>query len=67
MDHITLIGADDVRSAGIRMVDAAQDMKHAAGAMEDSFARQRQFMDEWLLRLEQMIHELAERGLLGGK
>ena len=51
-DYITLLGADDVKSAGLRMTAAANEMQRAAAAFEDTLFRHRQFMDDWLARLE---------------
>ena len=51
-EYITLLGAEDVRSAGSSMKSAAETMRQAAGSMEDSLQRHRQFMEDWINRLE---------------
>lgn len=56
-DFITLLGAEDVRSAGSSMRTAAGEMQRAAASIEDSLARHRMFLDDWLLRLESIIEK----------
>ena len=51
-EYITLMGAEDVRSAGVAMGRAASVMQSAASSMEDSLQRHRIFLDEWIMRLE---------------
>lgn len=53
--YTTLLGAEDVSRAGRNMITAAEEMKRAAAALEDSLFRQRQFMDDWLCRLEAIL------------
>lgn len=47
-----LIGSEDVRAASVTMRQAAHEMQSAAAQIEDSLSRHRQFLDDWLLRLE---------------
>jgi hypothetical protein len=56
-DYIRLIGTEDVESAGANMLSAAQDMYKAANSFEDSLYSHRQFMDEWLGRLQQILED----------
>ncbi len=56
-DYITLLGAEDVRSAGSSMRSAASDMVRAASSIEDSLHRQRLFLDDFLMRLEHLLKE----------
>ena len=58
-EYIHLIGAEDVRTAGCTMQSAANDMNRAASNVEDSLERQRRFMDDWLMRLEEVVGKLA--------
>lgn len=52
-----LLGAEDVKNAGYAMENAAAEMQRAAGSLEDSLYRHRQFMTEWLDRLETVLKE----------
>lgn len=54
-DYITLMGVDDVRSAGNRMSSAADTMRTAAGQIDESLRRHEQFLDDWLQRFETAI------------
>lgn len=60
MDAIHLIGANEVRSAGVSMRDAATDMNRAASSFENSLYAHRQYMEEWLTRLEITVDKLAD-------
>jgi len=57
MDFINLLGADDVKSAGYAMKDATEDMNRAASYIAESLDRQRLFLDDWLMRLENILKE----------
>ena len=57
-EYITLLGAEDVRAAGSSMKSAAETIRQAAGSLEDSLFRHRQFMDEWMCRLETLKEEI---------
>ena len=57
MEFITLVGAEDVRSAGYNMRSAAEDMNRAASSIVESLDRQRLFLDDWLMRLEYILKE----------
>jgi guanylate kinase len=50
MEHVTLLGAEDVRNAGNAMRVAASEMIRAASEMQDAVSR-----------LERALHEHAER------
>ena len=56
-EYVTLIGADDVRSAGHAMREAAAQMSRAAGNIDESLGRHQRFLDDWLLRLEAIMSE----------
>jgi hypothetical protein len=58
-DYITLMGAEQVASAAGRMVSAADDMRRAAGSIDDAFQRHERFLDDWLMRFTDAIEKLA--------
>lgn len=58
-DYVTLIGAEDVRNAGHRIAEAAQQMSGAASYMDDALRQNRIWMDEWLARFEAAVEKLA--------
>lgn len=60
METHILVGADDVRAGGNAMREAAQEMKNAAGMIEDSLNRHRQFMDDWLDRFSSALNSALE-------
>lgn len=51
-EHVILVGAEDVRSAGNAVRHAAEDMRSAANTISEALDRQRTFMDDWLMRFE---------------
>lgn len=55
-EHVTLLGADDVRSAGYTMQSAAEEMKRAAATIDYALERHHRFMDDWLSRFEQILN-----------
>jgi hypothetical protein len=52
-DYITLLGADDVRSASHNMISAAERMQQAASSIQWAFDSHQRFMDDWLQRFQQ--------------
>ena len=54
-EFIHLLGADNVQRAGSAMEEAADNMQRAAGSFEDPLFRHREFLDDWLLRLESIV------------
>ena len=50
--YMTLMGAEQVQSAGRQMSSAADQMSRAAASIDETMHRQRLFMDDWLQRLE---------------
>ncbi len=52
-----LLGAEDVKNAAHTMENAAADMNRAAGSLEDTLYRHRQFMQAWLDQLEAVLKE----------
>lgn len=59
METIVLMGAEDVSRAGHNMSNAAEEMKRAAAQIEDSLFRHQRFLDDWLIRLEQIMTKEA--------
>ena len=56
-ESIYLMGSEKVESAGHRIDNAANGMCRAVGHLEDSLLRHRQFMDDWLVRLETVLRD----------
>lgn len=54
-EHITLMGAEQVETAGYAMKQAASEMNRAVSSLDGVFEQQRRFMDDWLQRLEQIL------------
>ena len=60
-EYVTLLGAEDVRSAGHQMVSAADTMRNAAGEIEMSLQREAQSRTEFLCELERILREDREQ------
>ena len=56
-EYIQLLGAEDVRSAGSAMRNAASEMTRAASSFEESLHNHRLFMEDWLMRLEVITYK----------
>jgi hypothetical protein len=54
-DYVTLLGAEQVQSAGHNMKDAADSMLRAAGIFDRTLHEHRMFMEDWLARFEQVL------------
>lgn len=52
--YITLLGAEQVQSAASTMTSAASEMQRAASSIAYAFEAHQRFMDDWLLRLQQI-------------
>lgn len=59
MESIYLNGAEDVRSAGNTMSNAADEMKRAAGNIDYTMQQHQRFLDDWLQRFEVVVNKLA--------
>lgn len=57
-EFVHLIGAGDVRAAGVKMQAAAGEMNRAAALLDDSLRVHRLFLDDWLLRLQNLTEEV---------
>ena len=51
-DYVTLLGAEQVQSAGARMASAADDMQRAASSISESVERLIRALDEHASRVE---------------
>ena len=60
-EYVTLIGVEQVQSAGNRIAAAADEMRRSAGAIDDALARHQRFMDDWLSRLEAVMEANPQR------
>ena len=56
-DHITLLGAEDVRHAASMMQDAAHQFGQHVQRLAENEARQQEFMREWMDRFEAALRE----------
>lgn len=56
--YITLMGAEEVSSAGSRMVSAAHEMQSAASSFNYALEMHQRFLDDWLNRFEMAIDRL---------
>jgi len=59
-EFIHLVGAEDVQRAASSIRSSAEMMQSAASSMDDSLFRHRQFMDDWLFRLQGLREELEK-------
>ena len=56
-DYVTLLGAEQVSSAGSQMSRAADRMQSAASSIDQSLFQHQRFMDDWLQRFEAILTE----------
>lgn len=54
-NHMTLLGAEDVRSAANTMRSAADEMQRAAMNIDASLQQHQRFLDDWLNRLDGVL------------
>lgn len=57
-DYVNLLGIDAVQSAAREMRSAAREMEQAARNIEGSFERHQRLLDDWLVRLEQVLENI---------
>lgn len=55
--YVTLLGAEQVQSAGNTMRSAADQMQRAASSIDEALARHQRFLDDWLARLADVLGE----------
>ena len=59
MNTMYLVGTEEVQRAAQSMRVAADTMRAAADNLDSSLERHRQYLDEWLVRLEAAIDRLS--------
>lgn len=57
MERIVLIGAEDIARAGRDMQEAAVSISRAVSDLSAELFRHRQWLDEWLMRLEVVVEK----------
>lgn len=57
MESVRLIGAEQVESASIRMIDAAEDMQRAASAISEALRLHGQLIQELMDELNRLENE----------
>lgn len=55
MNCVTLIGTEQVQSAASIIKQAADEMDRAANLISESLSRHERFMEEWLVRIEEIL------------
>ena len=60
-ENVWLLGADDVKRAGVEIGAAARTMREAIGAMEAALLNHQQFLDDWLARFQSAMEEASVR------
>ncbi len=60
-EYVTLLGTNDVKSAGHNISSAAETIRTAAGDLEMSIQRYRELGHELLDRLEHILRDDRER------
>ncbi len=60
-DFITLLGTETISSAASTMSRAAEEMKVAAGWNNEAVSNLKIFMDDWLMRFEDILIKDFER------
>lgn len=55
MEYINLNGSEDVLNAGRNISSAADSMTSAANSISNSLYEHQRFLDDWLLRLENIL------------
>jgi hypothetical protein len=63
MQSLILVGAEQVASAGNNIKQAAEQMSNVSGNVQVVLEAHQRFLDDWLLRFEQMLDQRAERGV----
>lgn len=60
-EYMHLVGAEDVSRAAHTMRDAAQQMSSAASGIGWSLEQHQRFMDDWLIRLNDVLNPEASK------
>ncbi|AMS41219.1 hypothetical protein [Aminobacter aminovorans] len=59
-NYVTLMGAEEVRSAANTMMSAASEMRGAASSIDNALERHQRFLDDWLSRFETAMDRLQD-------
>lgn len=54
-DYVTLLGSEEVGTAGRNIRESGVNMMEAANRINESLRLHQQFMDDWLERYQQML------------
>lgn len=64
-EYVTLVGSEQVQRAASQMQSAADAMNRAAGNLDHTMTMHQRFLDDWLMRFEQVLAQ--HRNALVGK
>jgi len=64
-EYITLLGAEQVQSAARTMANAADEMRHAAGNIDEALRSHQRFLDDWLIRFQQAMEQPTSKARSG--
>ncbi len=59
-DYVTLMGAEQVKSAGNRISSAADQMSRAASTINESLYRHELFMADWLNGFQRIVGDAID-------
>lgn len=59
--YMTLMGAEQVQSAGHAMSAAADRINQAASNLYGAFEQHQRFLDDWLLRFQGAVEKITEK------
>lgn len=60
-DYVTLLGAEQVQSAGNRMSSAADTMRSAASSIDSSLEMHQRFLTNWLQEFSAVLEQHKEK------
>lgn len=60
VDYVTLMGSEQVQSAGRSISGAADQMSRAASEISSALERHQRQMDDWLCRFEYIVDKMNE-------
>lgn len=58
-EYIHLVGSEQVQNAANTMRHAAEEMNRASANLEEVLFRHQRFLDDWLMRYEQVMNSSA--------
>lgn len=56
-EYVTLLGVESVTRAAASMGQAAHQIQQAAGSIDIALFRHQQWMDDWLIRFQQVLED----------